>query len=205
MFYILFMHGYLINISTGVVVISPSPVAAVCQEGDQLELTCTSSDIFLRWEITVFPENMTYVQAPITSVGASGIPPPLMISGSMITFSRLSGPNVLPLISRVTVASVSIGLNGTVVKCFEGSTSTDIVTTTTIRIIDPFAQFGKISLGQYLLYLHYRIVTVVTNTITDPIGHSEVRGCGERSEIVDLQLTNQIPDLLYPIIPYKYV
>ena len=121
--------------------ISPSPVAAVCQEGDQLELICTLSDIFLRWEFTVFPENASHTVI-IISAGPSGIPPPLMISGSMITFSRLSGQDVLPLISRVTIASVSIGLNGTVVNCFEGSTSIDVVATTVIRIIDP-GQFGK--------------------------------------------------------------
>ena len=126
--------------------ISPSPVTAVCLEGDQLELTCTSSHIFLRREFTIFPENVSHV-AIITSAGPSGIPPPLTVTYSMITFSRLSGQDVLPLISRVTVASVSSGLNETVVNCFEGSTSTDVVATTTIRIIDPFAQFGKISLG----------------------------------------------------------
>ena len=37
----------------------------------------------------------------------------------------------------------------------------------------------------------------------DLIGHSEARGCGKRSEIVDLQLTNQISGLLYPTIPYN--
>ena len=121
--------------------VSPSLVAAVCQERDQLELTCTLSNIFLRWEFTVFPENISHA-AIITSAGTSGIPPPLTISDSMITFSRLSGPNVLPLISRATVALVSIGLDGTVVNCFEGSTSTDVVATTVIRIIDP-GQFGK--------------------------------------------------------------
>ena len=129
--------------------ISPSSVAAVCHEEDQLEMTCTSSGVFLRWEFTVFPENISHT-AIITSAGTSGIPPPLTISGSMITFSRLSGPNVLPLISRATVASVSIGLNGTVVNCFEGSTSTDVVATTVIRIIDP-GQFGKRGLGSMIV------------------------------------------------------
>ena len=51
-------------------------------------------------------------------------------------------PNSLPLISRVVVSPVSSGLNGTVVNCFEGSSSTDSVATTTIRIID-HGQFGK--------------------------------------------------------------
>ena len=55
---------------------------------------------------------------------------------SVITFSRLSSQDVLPLVSRVTVNPVSSGLNGTVVNCFEGISSTDLVATTTIRIID---------------------------------------------------------------------
>jgi hypothetical protein len=38
---------------------------------------------------------------------------------------------------------VSTGLNGTVVNCFEGSSSTESVATTIIRIID-HGQFGKI-------------------------------------------------------------
>ena len=115
--------------------ISPSGVAPVCQEGDQLELICTTTGIFLRWEITIFPENVTHVQTPITSVGSSGIPPSLMISSSTITFSRLSGPNISPLISRITINPVSNGLNGTVVNCFEGSSSTESVATTSIYII----------------------------------------------------------------------
>ena len=75
----------------GVVEISPSPVAAVCQEGDQLELICTSSE-------------------------------------------RIHSAN----------------LNGTVVNCFEGSSSIVSVATTTIRIIDP-GQFGKIIVIYYNL------------------------------------------------------
>ena len=132
-------------LSAGVVEISPSSVAPVCQVGDQLELTCTTTGIFLRWEITVFPENVTHIQTPIQSIGTSGIPPPLMISSSTLNFSRISGPNSSPLISRMVVNPVSSGLNGTVVNCFEGSSSTDTLATTTIQVIDPGrGQFGKI-------------------------------------------------------------
>ena len=123
--------------------ISPSaPVAAVCQEGDQLELTCTSSGAVHRWEFTVFPENITHTTVPIISVGTSGSSPPLTFSGSVIIFSRLSGQDILPLISRTVVSPVSNGLNRTVVNCFEGISSIDSVATTTIRIID-LGQFGK--------------------------------------------------------------
>ena len=121
--------------------ISPSPVAPVCQEGDQLELTCnTTTGIDHQWLFTVLPENVSHTAAPVSSIGASGIPMPLLISGSTITFSRLSDQNVLPLISRGTISSVSGGLNGTVVSCFE--LDTNLVATTTIRIIDS-RQFGK--------------------------------------------------------------
>ena len=128
---------------TGVVEISHSTVAPVCQAGDQLKLTCTSSGTFHRWEFTGFPESMIHTTTPITSAGTSGVPPPLTFSSSMITFSRLSGQNESPLVSRVTISPVSSGLNGTVVNCFEGIESTDSVATTTIRIIDS-RQFGKI-------------------------------------------------------------
>ena len=119
----------------GLVEISPSVVAPICQVGDQLELTCiTTKGINHRWEFTVFPENITHTSL-VTSVGMSGTPPSLTLSTSMITFSRLSGPNSLPLISRIVVSPVSSGLNGTVVNCFEGISSTESVATTSIYII----------------------------------------------------------------------
>ena len=60
----------------------------------------------------------------------------------MITFSRLSAQNSSPLVSRITVSPVSSGLNGAVVKCVEGISST---ATANIRIIDAgqFTNFGK--------------------------------------------------------------
>ena len=120
--------------------ISPSPVAPVCQERDQLELTCNTTGIDHRWEFVVFPENMSHTTTPVTSIGVSGIPQPLMISFSTITFSRLSDQNVQPLISRVIIDPVSSNLNRTVVNCVEGMNS--LVSTTIIQIIDS-QLFGK--------------------------------------------------------------
>ena len=131
-----------IYLSAGVVELSPSGVAPVCRVGDQLELTCTSSSTIHRWEFTVFPENMTHTTTPVSSAGTSGVPPSLTFSGSVITFSRLSGQDISPLVSRAVINPVSSGLNGAVVNCFEGISSIDNVTSTTIRIIDP-GPFGK--------------------------------------------------------------
>ena len=105
----------------------------------------TTSGLDHRWEFTVVPENASYTtRRPISLTGVSGIPTtPLSIGNSMITFSRLSGPNILPLISRITISPVSRGLNGTVVSCFELATNS--VATTTIQIIDT-QQFGRTSI-----------------------------------------------------------
>ena len=76
-------------LNTGVVEISPSPVAPVCQEGDQLEVICNTTSILgidHQWKFTVFPENVSHTAEPVSSIGASGIPMPLLISSSTITF-----------------------------------------------------------------------------------------------------------------------
>ena len=83
----------------------------------------------------MIPETMTTRITVITSIGPSGEPPVVIINNSTFTAPRLSGTDSLPLISRMTVSSVSRSLNGTVVKCFEGSSSTVSVATTTIYII----------------------------------------------------------------------
>ena len=85
---------------------------------------------------------MTSPPVQVSSDGPSGEPPPVTINNAVITFSRLSSQDSLPLVSRLTISPVSSGLNGTVVNCFDCFSSTESVATTTIRIIDP-GKFGK--------------------------------------------------------------
>ena len=85
---------------------------------------------------------MTSPPVLVSSDGPSGVPPPVTINNAMITFSRLSSQDSSPLVSRLIISPVSSALNGTVVNCIEGFSSTESVATTTIRIIDP-GQFGK--------------------------------------------------------------
>ena len=127
----------------GVVEISPSPVAAVCQEGDQLELICTSLERIHRWEVTVMiPQTMSFALTPLSYLGPGGTSQQVTINNSTFTTSRLSSQDSLPLMTRMVVNPVNANLNGAVVNCFEGSSSLVSVATTTIRIIDP-GQFGK--------------------------------------------------------------
>ena len=121
------------NVNSGVVEISPSVVAPVCQTGEQLELTCSLTGRFLRWEFTVRLENgalMTLMPA-VTSGGTSGVPPSIMINSTTFTFLRLS---TQPLTSIMTVSAVSEGLNGVQVNCVDVETSES--TSTTIRLVD---------------------------------------------------------------------
>ena len=69
----------------------------------------------------------------VSSVGSSGVDSqPIAINRTiMITFSRLSTQNELPLISRMLINSVSEGLNGVQVECVAAPE----VATTTIHII----------------------------------------------------------------------
>ena len=129
---------------TGVVEISPSAVAPVCQVGDQLELTCNSTGMIHRWEVTVMiPQIMTTtINVLASSSDSSGQSPVVTINNSTFTAPRLSAPGSLPLVSGMTVTPVSRSLQGTVVSCFEGTTSTESLATTTIKTIDP-GQFGK--------------------------------------------------------------
>ena len=83
----------------------------------------------------MIPETMTSTITVVSSIGPSGVPPVVTINNSTFTAPRLSGTDSLPLTSRMTVSSISRSLNGTVVNCFEGSSSTDSVATTTIYII----------------------------------------------------------------------
>ena len=121
--------------NTGVVNISPSPVAPVCQEGDQLELTCSIPGEFKIWEFTVTLDNgVTETFMPdITSDGVAS-PLIMMVNSTMFTVSRLSAQDSTPLISRMTISHVSEGLNGVTVSCVDVLPSESA--NTTIQIVN---------------------------------------------------------------------
>ena len=113
--------------------LSPSAVAPVCQDGDQLELMCNVAGAFLRWEFTVtFEDGTPMTFMPV--VTPDGVPPPRMVNLTTFTFSRLSAQYDSPLMSRLTINPVSEGLNGVRVNCEDVEASESA--TTTIQIID---------------------------------------------------------------------
>lgn len=123
--------------------ISPSGVAPVCQAGDQLELTCSVTGVFLRWEFTVILDDgsATTIMPVITPEGPNGVPPPLMVNSTSFTFSRLSTQDNSPLILAMTINPVSEGLNGVQVRCEDVGASESV--NSTIRIVDTRDQGRK--------------------------------------------------------------
>ena len=85
--------------------------------------------IIPRWEVTVTLTDYDSILTLISSNSPSSIPQLVMINNSTFTTSltRLSGEDSMPLMSRIVVNCVSAVLNGTVVNCFEGLSSTYFV------------------------------------------------------------------------------
>ena len=119
---------------SGLVEISPSVVALVCQAGDQLELTCTTSGLSHSWQlISNLGGGAAIPLTRVSSIGSTGVEAdPVVINSVKFTFSRISSPGSLPLMSRMTVSGVSQSLNGSQVRCVE---SDDELATATVLII----------------------------------------------------------------------
>ena len=122
-----------LGFSPGVVELSPSGVALVCQVGDPLELTCSITGEFKRWEFTVVTDSGVS-QTFMPDVTPDGVAPPLTVNSTTFTLSRLSAQDSLPLISRMTINHVSEGLNGVAVSCVDVAASESAATT--IQIVD---------------------------------------------------------------------
>ena len=123
----------------GTLTISPMMVAPVCRVGDPLQLTCTASVEFLRWRMVVINEQGIEEEIIISRNSRDLSPPPKerIINSTTFTFTRATAQGASPLISTLSINSVSIGLNGTVVRCVDASANSPMTSaSTTIQIID---------------------------------------------------------------------
>ena len=91
---------------------------------------CTTAGVFLNWSSAVIPNGRV-----IQSTGESDHQTHTQtVNNTVFTFSRLSGPNSLPLISRLLIGPLSDDLNGTVVTCVDLVTSNS--SSTVINIVN---------------------------------------------------------------------
>ena len=108
----------IITITTGMLTLSPVMVAPVCL-GDPLQLTCTASVEFIKWRILQPNDRDTLLEvasAQINSRDANQISQ-RVVNSATFTFMRSSAEDTTPLISTLSIDSVNIGLNETVVNC----------------------------------------------------------------------------------------
>ena len=109
----------------------------MCHVGDPLQITCTAPVEFLRWTIVVVNEQgmNEEITAIRNSLDSSQQLTQVVVNSTTFTFMRTSTQRASPLISTLSIDSVSIGLNGTVVRCMDVANPM-ISASTTIQIID---------------------------------------------------------------------
>ena len=122
--------------------LSPMTVATVCHVGDPLLISCTASVRFIRWNVFQLNEQGMLediaVSVQINSLDANQMAQ-RGVNSSTFTFTRISAREASPLITTLSIDSVSIRLNGTVVGCSDvanpmtsASTIIQLFDTTTI-------------------------------------------------------------------------
>ena len=114
--------------------------ALVCRVGDPVNLTCTTTTEFLQWSIRVVNEQGTLEEITrYINFGGVYLTSPRLVNSSTFNFMRSSIQGALPLISILSIDSISIGLNGTVAHCIEVSEGNSMMTpdsaSTTIQIV----------------------------------------------------------------------
>jgi hypothetical protein len=123
--------------SVPVIVLYPTTVAPVCQEGDQFELTCTNNaGNFLLWRLPAYNEQGRFqvYERNINAVDRSQQASTLTLNSTAFMFMRNSTQGMTPLISTLVISSVSTALNGTTIQCMDVDTS--VTASTTIHIFD---------------------------------------------------------------------
>ena len=124
--------------NSGVFTLLPSPDSVNACAGQQLTLTCITSNAFIEWSITP-SHGRTTLNRLIPFSGVHGFNP-VYVNSASLHFYRQSGSGVLPLIALLRSENVTIDLNMTMVNCTElavdGSVSnSDSTLTTVIHIV----------------------------------------------------------------------
>ena len=138
--------------NTSTVTISPSGVASVCS-GDELELTCTTTEDLLQWRFSVIRGNETTAIEITRTVRSTGRNlSHLLVNSIMFNFSRTTSYDSVPVVSTLLIGPVSNSLNGTVIDCV-----TSEVSSTTIIIRKRDSVQGMF---HELYYYSYRLAII---------------------------------------------
>ena len=123
----------------------PSGQAPVCH-GEQLQLTCNTTEIYLKWSYSLYNEQGLLINytRKISSLDISQQHSQIVVNSTLFDFIRISDRG-LPLISTLTINSVGNGLNGVDIGCtgLTQSFETAVATTTLSIINESYYNFGR--------------------------------------------------------------
>ena len=131
------------------VTLSPEVEAPVCRVGNPLHLMCTApaQSMAIRWSIFHVTNEQGTLAEVTNSVLIDSSDANQMkqreLNSTTFTFMRRSPPRASPLISTLSIDSVSVGLNGTVVHCSD-VTNPMSSASTTVKIVD-ISQISKLT------------------------------------------------------------
>ena len=178
------------------VTLSPRTMAPVCRVGDPLQINCTASVQFIKWSILQPNEQGTSLVKPVNPVQINSRDENQMaqrtVNSSTFTFTRPSAQGALPLISTLSIDSVGIDLNGTVVRCADVANSTTLASTT-VQIIDN-SEYNTIQVcviyiiyfvDQYTLNLH-TFEEYSTDNVTVTVNWTQLVGAVYHSSVLPL-------------------
>ena len=89
--------------------ISSPGIAPVC-DGDQLKLTCSITGNQVEWSVFGIPEGEMTARRygrGLLNNGINQAPVDLMVNSVLFTFSRVSPPNTLPLITKLVTSTAN--------------------------------------------------------------------------------------------------
>ena len=136
------------------VTLSPVMVAPVCHVGDPLQLTCTAAlggyVQAIRWSIFSVTDDQGTLSEITNSVlidnSDDNQRKTSEVNSVTFIYVRISDQEDSSLVSTLSIDSVSIGLNGTVVNCSDVSNSTTSASTTIyISAANSIMTLGKLS------------------------------------------------------------
>ena len=115
----------------------------MCQ-GDQLELTCTNTGMYLELSVSLIHEGEITARrySRILTFFDAGYTRLIVVNSTVFNFSIISARYSLPLISRLYISSVSDNLSGIEVTCTDIETSE--TASTLINVINEDLIFGKL-------------------------------------------------------------
>ena len=135
------------------VTLSPMSVAPVCHVGDPLQIICTAvlagSVQTIRWHIFSVINDQGTLSEITNSVLIDNRDAHQRKSSEVasitFTYDRISAQFASPLVSTLSIDSVSIGLNGTVVRCSDvANPMTSASTTIYISAANSTVTLGKV-------------------------------------------------------------